>query len=131
MNWAGLTRNPWAPPMITQAMITPPLLSPCVSVMAMREPSGVVYQDRALGSVLSVDLRTASGEVIPLTESSRAVLSASRRPAVSISSMVPPPWKALAQTGWRAESQALSPALKASRPDCGTLWYRACWTASI
>ncbi len=91
----------------------------------------MVYQARALGSVLSVDLRTASGGVIPLTESSRAVLSASRQPAVSISSMVPPPWKALAQPGWRAESHALSPALMASRPARGALWYRASWTASI
>ena len=77
--------------MITQAMITPPLLSPCVSIMAMREPSGVVYQDRALGSVLSVDFRISSGGVIPLRASRRAVLSASRQPAVSTSSMVPPP----------------------------------------
>src|SRR5882757_2490637 len=40
--------------MTTQAMITPPVAPPCVSVIAMREPPGVVYQDRALGSVLSV-----------------------------------------------------------------------------
>ena len=31
-------------------MITPPV-SPCVSIMAMRVPSGVVYQDKAPGSV--------------------------------------------------------------------------------
>ena len=50
------------------------------------------------------------------------MLSASRQPAVLTSSMVPPPWKALAQTGWRAESQALSLAVMAARPACGALW---------
>jgi hypothetical protein len=108
VNWPGLTKNPPAPPMTTQAMITPPVAPPCVSVIAMREPPGVVYQDRALGSVLSVDLSTAFGGMIRFTASRRVVLSASRQPAVSISSMVPPEWKALAHTGWRAENHAQS-----------------------
>ena len=108
--------------MTTQAMITPPVAPPCVSVIAMREPPAVVYQDRALGSVLSVDLSTAFGGVIRFTASSRAVLSASRQPAVSISSIVPPPWKALVHTGWRADSQALSRATMPARTPCGALW---------
>jgi hypothetical protein len=41
--------------MITQLMTAPPVWSPWVSISAMREPSGVVYQDRSFGSVLSVD----------------------------------------------------------------------------
>src|ERR1035441_2072050 len=53
--------TPSAPPMITQLMIAPPLWSPCVSTMAMREPPGVVYHARAVGSVLSVALSVAAG----------------------------------------------------------------------
>jgi hypothetical protein len=47
-NWADVTRNPFAPPMTIQENITPPVRSPCVSIMAIREPSGVLHQDRAL-----------------------------------------------------------------------------------
>ena len=76
--------------MMIQAMIAPPLWSPWVSSSAMREPSGVVYQDRAPGSVLSVDLSVASGGTIPSTASRRAVLSSSRQALTLIPSMVPP-----------------------------------------
>src|SRR2546421_658528 len=42
---------------------------------AMREPSGMVYQDSWFGSVLSVPFSLASGGVMPLTALSRALLS--------------------------------------------------------
>jgi hypothetical protein len=46
--------------MITQLTIAPPVWPPWVSISAMREPSGVVYQDRSPGSMLSVDLSVVS-----------------------------------------------------------------------
>src|SRR5258705_351316 len=46
---------------MTQATTAPPDWSPWVSISAMREPSGVVYQDSWFGSVLSVPLSLASG----------------------------------------------------------------------
>src|SRR5215469_4365490 len=79
----------------------------------MRDPSGVVYQDTSLIIVLSVDLSTASGGVIPLTASSRAVLSSSRQLAMLIWSIVPPVSYAFEQTVGRAASQALSAAFMA------------------
>ena len=79
--------------MIIQAMIgPPPLSSPCVSSMAMREPPGVVYQLSASGLGLSVDLNTPSGMVIPFTASTRAMLSSNRQAAMLMPSMVPPEW---------------------------------------
>jgi hypothetical protein len=53
-----------------------------------------VYQDRELGSGLSVLLSVASGVAIPFTASRRAVLSCNRQAPVLISSMLPPLWKA-------------------------------------
>jgi len=98
----------------------------------MREPSGVVYQDRSFGSVLSVDLSTASGGVTFLTAARRAVLSASRQVATLIPSMVPPVVKAAWHTGVRAASHALSAATMAARAlAVVALLYAACWTASI
>src|SRR5579863_747441 len=107
-NCLGLTTNPWAPPMITQLITAPPVWSPWVSISAIREPSGVVYQDSWLGSVLSVDLSLTSGGMMFLIASSRAVLSSSRQDAMLIWSMVPPVLKAALHTGPRAFSQALS-----------------------
>src|ERR1039458_267759 len=98
--------NPSAPPMMTQLMIVPPLWSPCVSSMAMREPAGVVYHARALGLGLSVAFSVASAGITPFTAFSRAVLSSSRQDATLIPSIVPPEWKASAQTGRRADSHA-------------------------
>ena len=94
--------------MMTQLTIAPPVWSPWVSISAMREPSGVVYQDSWFGSMLSVDLSLASGGVMPLTASSRAVLSSSRQAATLTPSMVPPVLKAAWHTGPRAASHALS-----------------------
>src|SRR6266851_2021912 len=93
---------------MTQAMTAPPVWSPWVLISAMREPSGVVNQDSWFGSVLSVPLSLASGGVIPLTASSRALLSSSRQAAALIPSTVPPVLKAAAHTGARAASHALS-----------------------
>src|ERR1700734_1209714 len=104
--------------MMTHAMTAPPVSSPWVSIIAMREPSGVVYQDRSLGLGLSVDFSTASAGVMPFSASSRAVLSSSRQIEALIPSIVPPVWNAFAQTGPRADSQLLSAALMA-----------ACWAA--
>src|SRR5580658_4184333 len=87
-NCLGLTTNPSAPPMTTQLITAPPVWSPWVSISAMREPSGVVYQDSWLGSVLSVDLSLASGGMMFLIPSRRAVLSSSRQDATLIWSMV-------------------------------------------
>ena len=75
---------------MTQATIAPPVWSPWVLISAMRDPSGVVYQDSWFGSMLSVPLSVASGGVIPFTASSRALLSSSRQAAALIPSMVPP-----------------------------------------
>src|ERR1700728_4877283 len=108
--------------MITQAMIAPPLLSPWVSIMPMREPSGVVYQATSLRLVLSVDLSTASGGMVPRSPSSRAVLSSSRQAAMLIWSMVPPVWYAVAQTAWRAASHALSSELMAASWAAEEVW---------
>ncbi len=107
-NCLGLITNPSAPPMMTQVMTAPPVWSPWVSISAMREPSGVVYQDRWFGSVLSVDLSMASGGMMFFTASRRAVLSSSRQAAMLIPSMVPPLLKAAWHTGPRAASHALS-----------------------
>ena len=107
-NCLGLITNPWAPPTMTQLITAPPVWSPWVSISAMREPSGVVYQDRSFGSVLSVDLSLASGGTMFLTASRRAVLSSSRQAAMLIPSMVPPVLKAAWHTGPRAASHALS-----------------------
>src|SRR6266576_3986346 len=93
---------------MTQATTAPPVWSPWVLISAMREPSGVVYQDSWFGSVLSVPLSLASGEVMPLTASSRALLSSSRQAVALIPSIVPPVLKAAAHTGARAASHALS-----------------------
>ena len=94
--------------MITQATIAPPVWSPWVLISAMREPSGVVYQDSWFGSMLSVALRLASGGVIPLTALSRAVLSSSRQAATLTPLIVPPVLNAAWHTGPRAASHALS-----------------------
>jgi hypothetical protein len=59
-------------------------------------PSEVMYQDRALGSVLSVDCSFASGEVVPFTASSRALASATRQPATLIPSIAAPAFSVLA-----------------------------------
>src|SRR5580704_1484895 len=107
-NCLGLTTNPSAPPMMTQLITAPPVWSPWVSISAMREPSGVVYQDSWLGSVLSVDLSLASGATMSLIPSRRAVLSSSRQVAALTWSMVPPVVKAALHTGPRAFSHALS-----------------------
>src|ERR1039457_3851889 len=109
--------NPSPPPMMTQLMIVPPLWSPCVSSMAMREPAGVVFHARALGLGLSVAFSVVSGGIIPFNDLSRAVLSPSRQDATLIPSIVPPEWKASAQTGWRADSHAASSARMAARCD--------------
>ena len=93
---------------MTQATTAPPVWSPWVLISAMREPSGVVYQDSWFGSVLSVPLSLASGGVMPLTAASRALLSSSRQAAALIPSIVPPVLKAAAHTGARAASHALS-----------------------
>src|ERR1700733_9482441 len=113
-NCLGLTTNPLAPPMMTQLITAPPVWSPWVSISAMREPSGVVYQDSWLGFVLSVDLSLASGGTMFLSPSSRAVLSSSRQVATLIWSMVPPVLKAAWHTGPLAFSQALSSATMAA-----------------
>src|ERR1700693_820621 len=89
-NCLGLTTNPSAPPMMTQLITAPPVWSPWVSISAMREPSGVVYQDSWLGSVLSVDLSLTSGATMSLIPSRRAVLSSSRQGGAVIWSMGPP-----------------------------------------
>ena len=117
--------------MIIQAMIAPPVPSPWVSTIAMREPSGVVYQDQARGSVLSVALSTASGGVIPRTASRRAVLSPSRQAALSACAVTPPPGNPAAHTGWRAASHALSSARMVVRCAADPSWYRASCTASM
>jgi len=131
-NCLGLTTNPSAPPMITQLMTAPPVWSPWVSISAMREPSGVVYQDRLFGSVLSVDLSLASGGAMFLIPSSRAVLSSSRQAAMLIWSTVPPLVNAAWHTGPRAASQALSSVTIAARTLLsGALFQKPCWTASI
>ncbi|HEY5016575.1 MAG TPA: hypothetical protein VII59_07330 [Streptosporangiaceae bacterium] len=89
-----------------------------MSSSAMREPSGVVYQDRAPGSVaLSVDLSAISGRTIPCTASRRAVLSSSRQALTLIPSMVPPVLNATSHTGPRAASQARSWARMAALAD--------------
>src|SRR5690348_11404471 len=93
---------------MTQATTAPPVWSPWVLISAMREPSGVVYQDSWFGSVLSVPLSLASGGVIPFTAASRALLSSSRQAVALIPSMVPPVLKAAAHTRARATSHALS-----------------------
>src|SRR5215472_8737758 len=91
-----------------QATTAPPVWSPWVLISAMREPSGVVYQDSWFGSVLSVPLSLASGGAIPLIASSHASLSSSRQAAALIPSTVPPVLKAALHTGARAASHALS-----------------------
>src|SRR5260370_475824 len=48
---------------MTQAMTAPPVWSPWVLISAMREPSGVVYQDFWVGAMLSVLLSLAFGGV--------------------------------------------------------------------
>src|ERR1700748_4005072 len=93
---------------MTQATTAPPVWSPWVLISAMREPSGVVYQDRRFGSVLSVPLSRASGGVMPLTAATRALRASSRQAAALIPSIVPPVLKAAAHTGARAASHALS-----------------------
>ncbi len=103
--------------MMTQLITAPPVWSPWVSISAMREPSGVVYQDSWLGSVLSVDLSLASGGMMFLSPSRRAVLSSSRQVATLIWSRVlglPPVLKAALHTGPRAFSHALSSATMAA-----------------
>ena len=107
-NCLGLTTNPSAPPTMTQATMAPPVWSPWVLISAMREPSGVVYQDSWFGSWLSVPLSLASGGTIPLIASSRALLSSSRQAAALIPATVPPVLKAASHTGARAASHALS-----------------------
>jgi len=91
----------------------------------------VVYQDSWFGSWLSVPLSLASGGVIPFTASRRAMLSASRQPAVLIPPVVPPARKAAAQTGPRAASHALSWARIVARPAAGALTYLLNCAASI
>src|ERR1700733_12049550 len=100
--------------MMTHAMMAPPVASPWGWIIATREPLGVVYQDRSLRLVLSVDLSTASGGVMPFSASSRAVLSSSRQLAMLTPSIVPPVWYAIAQTVLRAASQPLSSVLMAA-----------------
>src|SRR6185437_1817649 len=117
--------------MMSHAMMTPPLASPWVSIIAMREPFGVVYQDRLMRLVLSVDLRTASGGVMPFSAFIRAVLSSSRQLAMLIPSIVPPVWYAFAQTVLRVASQPLSSALMADRCAADALAKLACCAASM
>jgi len=105
--------------------------SPWVLISAMREPSGVVYQDSWFGSMLSVALSLASGGVIPSTPASRAVLSSSRQAATLIWSIVPPVLKAAWHTGPRAASHARSWVRMAYRWAADPLLYWPCWTASI
>src|ERR1700685_1399980 len=123
--------KPSGPPMMIQEMITPPVSSPWVSISAMREPSGVVYQDRSSGSMLSVFLSLASGGLIPRTAYSRAVLSWRMHWAMTIWSRVPPVLKAFEQTGPRAASQALSWARMVALPDAEALSQWASCTASM
>src|SRR5271154_1205568 len=131
-NCLGLTTNPSAPPMITQLMTAPPVWSPWVSISAMREPSGVVYQDRSFGSVLSVDLSLASGGVMSLTASRRAVLSSSRQAATLIPSIVPPVLKAAWHTGPRAASHAASwVTMAVFTLSSGAVRYKSCTAVSI
>src|ERR1700730_11174258 len=94
--------------MMTHAMMAPPVASPWVSIIAMREPLGVVYQDRSLRLVLSVDLSTASGGVTPSGGSGRAGLSSSMQLAMLTPSIVPPVLYAWPHTAARAASQPLS-----------------------
>src|ERR1700761_6960125 len=100
--------------MITQATTAPPVASPWVSLIEIREPPGVVYQDMSSELVLSVDLSIASAGVVPFTPARKAVLSSSRQPAMLISSMVPPDTYAARHTVGRAASQALSSRLSAA-----------------
>src|SRR6185295_635352 len=106
---------------MTQATTAPPVWSPWVLISAMREPSGVVYQDSWFGSVLSVPLSLASGGVMPLTAASRAL----------IPSIVPPVLKAAAHTGARAASHALSWARIVLRSAGAALEYLAACATSI
>src|ERR1700722_20339468 len=117
--------------MMTHAMMAPPVASPWVSIIAMREPLGVVYQDRSLRLVLSVDLSVASGGVMPFSASSRAVLSSSRQLAMLIPSIVPPVWYAMAQTVLRGASQLLFPVLMAVRCAADALAKVPCCSASM
>ena len=116
---------------MTQATTAPPVWSPWVLISAMREPSGVVYQDSWFGSVLSVPLSLASGAAMPLTAASRALLSSNRQAAALIPSIVPPVLKATAQTGARAASHALSWARIVLRSAGEALEYLADCTTSI
>ncbi len=126
-----MTTNPSAPPITVQATITPPVASPWVPVIVIRDPPGVVYQDISSGSVLSVALSLASGGLTPCTAASLAVLSSSRQIAALIPSMVPPVSNAAAQTGVRAASQARSCSRIAARPAGDALANLARCTASI
>src|SRR6266700_4404374 len=130
-NCSGLTTNPSAPPTMTQATIAPPVWSPWVLISAMREPSGVVYHDSWFGSMLSVPLSLDCGGAIPLTASSRALLSSSGLAAALIPSIVPPVLKAAAHTGVRAESHALSLDRIVLRSAAGALEYLANCATSI
>ena len=116
---------------MTQATTAPPVWSPWVLISAMREPSGVVYQDSWFGSVLSVPLSLASGGVIPLIASSRTWLSSSRQAAALVPSTVPPALKAASHTGARAASHALSWARIVLRSAAGALEYLANCATSI
>ena len=117
--------------MITQATIEPPDWSPWVEISAMREPSGVVYQDRIrVGAVGGLELGYRRGD--PLRpRHRRAVLSSSRQAATLIPSMVPPVLKAAWHTGPRAASQALSWVTMAACWAADAAAYSACCTASI
>src|ERR1700743_1236412 len=117
--------------MMSHEMTVPPLAPPWVSLIAIREPSGVVYQNRSLRFVLSVDLSAASGGVTPFSPSSHAVLSSRRQAAMLIPSIVPPVWYALAQTVDRAASQLLSDALMVACCPADALRKRACCAASM
>src|SRR5581483_8122283 len=116
-----------------QPTTAPPVWSPWVLTSAMRDPSEVVYQDSAFGSVLSVPLSLAIGGVMPLTASSRALLSSSRQAATLILATVPvpSPVKAASHAGPRAASHALSWLRIAARPDASALAYLADCAALI
>src|SRR5215475_10798265 len=116
---------------MTQATTAPPVWSPWVLISAMRDPSGVVYQDSWFGSWLSVALSKASGGVLPFTAASRALLSSSRQVAALIRSAVPPLVKAARHTGPRAASHARSWDKMAGRSAGDALAYLADWTALI
>src|SRR5690349_9043004 len=117
--------------MTIQLTIDPPVWSPWVLTSAMRDPSGVVYQASAFGSVLSVALSLNSCGAIPSTEMYLALLSSNRQDATLIPVTVPPPVKAAWHTGPRAASHALSWVRIAARPAASALAYFAACAALI